>query len=60
MIIHIKKGKEKFYNVVYQNDTFKFKEQYKKVVTTDDKYILGEDKFPLQENKYGILNLDSI
>ena len=56
-IINITKGAHKnkqFETILFQNN-FVFKEKKTKTTRMEDKYVLGEDKFPLEKGKMGVL-----
>ena len=57
-IIKIKKGPYQgyMYETKKYNNQFIFEEQINKGELQDKKYILGEDKFPLEDKQMGILN----
>jgi hypothetical protein len=63
-IIHITKGKhqDKQYDTHLYKDNYVFKEKKTKTDMTEDKYVLGEDKFPIDNEKMGIIytKLDKI
>ena len=61
MTIHItEEPKNKYYKVVNRNGTYKFIQQQDKVKILEERYIIGEDKFPLPVDKIGFLpkNID--
>ena len=43
------------YETSLLDNNFVFQEKTNKMMFIDEKYILGEDKFPLDKNKMGIL-----
>lgn len=55
MKIKIQSQSAKLYKVVLDNNVYKFEEDYDKKAIVEDRYLLGNDKFPLPENKIGEL-----
>lgn len=50
----VKEPKKKFYDVKLVKNQYKFSES-SKTKSQDERYIIGEDKFPLPEGKIGVL-----
>ena len=56
-ILNITNGsfKNKIYETLLYRKNFVFKEKKKSTTVIEDKYVIGEDKFPIDHNKMGLI-----